>query len=186
MMREFNTFGPVNPQLHYHVNRMAVKAAMRAKIEKGRYFTLNAARQTGKTTLFREVSAELESEGNNLCLLIDFEALFQDDPQLIYEQISIRLREALELHLLTTSYPPELAQFVQETTVSHHHDLGHYLRTLGRLSSKSVIVIIDEFDSLPDQVMASILGVFRRLYLYRDTPQYYSPASMVLVGVHME
>ncbi|MBI4769868.1 MAG: hypothetical protein HY784_05490 [Chloroflexi bacterium] len=52
-MREFNTFGPVNPREHYHVNRVAVKAAMRQKIEKGRYLTLNAARQTGKTTLFR-------------------------------------------------------------------------------------------------------------------------------------
>lgn len=38
-MRKFNTLGPVNPRQHYHVNRVAVKAAMRAKIEKGRYFT---------------------------------------------------------------------------------------------------------------------------------------------------
>ena len=74
-MREFNTFGPVNPKYHYHVNRLAVKAAMRQKIEKGRYFTLNAARQTGKTTLFREVIAEMEAEGGYFGVLLDFGSL---------------------------------------------------------------------------------------------------------------
>lgn len=39
-MREFNTFGPVNPQRHYHVDQVAVKAALWVKIEKGRYLTL--------------------------------------------------------------------------------------------------------------------------------------------------
>ncbi len=75
VMREFNTFGPVNPKYHYHVNRLAVKAAMREKIDKGRYFTLNAARQTGKTTLFREVVAELEAAGGLLGVLVSFETL---------------------------------------------------------------------------------------------------------------
>ena len=75
MMREFNTFGPVNPTFHYHVNRLSVKAALREKIEKGRYFTLNAARQTGKTTLFREVMADLEAEGRYFGILASFETL---------------------------------------------------------------------------------------------------------------
>ena len=43
-MREFNIFGPVDPRIHYHVDRVAVKAALREKIDKGRYVTLNAAR----------------------------------------------------------------------------------------------------------------------------------------------
>jgi hypothetical protein len=48
-MREFNIFGPVYPNIHYHVDRVAVKAELRARVVKGRYLTLNAARQTGKT-----------------------------------------------------------------------------------------------------------------------------------------
>lgn len=75
MMREFNTFGPVNPQRHYHVDRVAVKAALRDKIERGRYMTLNASRQMGKTTLFREIIAELEAQGGYFGILINFEAL---------------------------------------------------------------------------------------------------------------
>jgi hypothetical protein len=38
-VREFNTFGPVNPAEHYHVNRVAVKTDLRARIDKGRYLS---------------------------------------------------------------------------------------------------------------------------------------------------
>jgi hypothetical protein len=34
-MREFNTLGPVYPEKHYHVDRVAVQDELRAKIEKG-------------------------------------------------------------------------------------------------------------------------------------------------------
>jgi predicted AAA+ superfamily ATPase len=74
-MREFNTFGPVDPTIHYHVNRVDIKADLRQRIEKGRYLTFSAARQTGKTTLFREVLAELEATGEYVGILLDFEGL---------------------------------------------------------------------------------------------------------------
>lgn len=61
--REFNIFGPVNPALHYHVDRTEVKAKLHEKVAKGRYLTLNASRQTGKTTLFNEIIVELEQSG---------------------------------------------------------------------------------------------------------------------------
>lgn len=86
-MREFNTFGPVNPQRHYHVNRVAVKAALREKIEKGRYLTLNAGRQTGKTTLFREIIAELEATGDYFGILPDFEQLANFGKEDFYERL---------------------------------------------------------------------------------------------------
>ncbi|KHD08586.1 hypothetical protein PN36_22590 [Candidatus Thiomargarita nelsonii] len=49
-MREFNTSGPCNPALHYTVMREALIAEGKEKVRKGRYFTLFAPRQTGKTT----------------------------------------------------------------------------------------------------------------------------------------
>lgn len=70
-MREFNTFGPVYPDRHYYVNRITIKANLRARIDKGRYLTLNAGRQTGKTTLFREVIAELEATGDYFGIIVE-------------------------------------------------------------------------------------------------------------------
>ena len=40
MQREFNIFGPVHPDYHYHVNRIAVKNELRKKINKRRYLSI--------------------------------------------------------------------------------------------------------------------------------------------------
>lgn len=90
-MREFNTFGPVNPQRHYHVDRRAVKAALRVKIEKGRYMTLNASRQTGKTTIFREIITELEAVGGYFGILLNFESLTDFTKERFYEELANKL-----------------------------------------------------------------------------------------------
>ena len=84
-MREFNIFGPVNPKQHYHVNRVAVKADLRERIERGRYLTLNASRQTGKTTIFREVIDELEATGDYFGILLDFEQVVDFEKERFYE-----------------------------------------------------------------------------------------------------
>jgi hypothetical protein len=178
-MREFNTYGPVNPKRHYHIDRVAVKAAMREKIEKGRYFTLNAGRQTGKTTLFREVIAELEADGRYLGVLLDCNGLSQDPPPLIYEQISTRLQDSLG----PRNWPGPLGELARGVVVAHHHDLARFLRELGRLSGRRILVIIDEFDALPEPVLTPLLGTFRYLYHHRDEPEIYAPHSLILVGV---
>lgn len=178
-MREFNTFGPVDPRLHHHVNRVAVKAALQEKIEKGRYFTLNAGRQSGKTTLFREVIAELEAGGAYLGVLLDCNGLSMDPPDLIYEQITLRLRDDLMARYSESA----IAQHIRTATIPHHHALGAYLREIGRLSSRRVVLIIDEFDGLPDSVLLPLLGSFRYLYHRRTEPSYYVPHSLLLVGV---
>ena len=51
--REFNTSGPCGPELHYTVPRTATVARGLKQIEKGRYFTIFAPRQAGKTTCFK-------------------------------------------------------------------------------------------------------------------------------------
>lgn len=179
-MREFNTFGPVDPRLHYHADRIAVKAAMRQKIEKGRYFTLNAARQAGKTTLFQEVVAELEQSGPYLGVLLECNGLSLDPPPLLYEQITTRLRKTLGAR----NFAGPLSDLVRTASIQHHHAFADYLGELARLSGQSVVLIIDEFDALPEPVLVPLLGVFRSLYHHRLEPAYHAPKSVILVGVH--
>lgn len=71
-MREFNTFGLVYPEMHYHLDHRDVKTEIYHKIEQGRYFTLNAARQMGKTTILKEIVGEIESGEDYFGLYIDF------------------------------------------------------------------------------------------------------------------
>ncbi|MCK5522347.1 MAG: hypothetical protein KAI83_04355 [Thiomargarita sp.] len=74
-MREFNTTGPCNPALHYTVMREALMATSLEQVKKGRYFTLFAPRQAGKTTFFKLLLNLIEKEGDLTTLWISFENL---------------------------------------------------------------------------------------------------------------
>jgi predicted AAA+ superfamily ATPase len=59
-MREFNVEGPCYPDLHYMVRREALIQRGIEKVKKGKYFTIFAPRQAGKTTYFLELLREIE------------------------------------------------------------------------------------------------------------------------------
>lgn len=174
MMREFNTFGPVNPQRHYHVDRVAVKAALRAKIERGRYLTLNASRQTGKTTLFREIIAELEAEGGYFGILLNFETLTGFAPDRFYERLGNILADWRRSYDIAAPEPRPMRD---------HGDFIDWLQATARQLNKQSVLIIDEFDSLPVDRAIPILSQFRAMYLKRDEPDAQIVHSILLVGV---
>ena len=60
-MRYFNTHGPVNTQEHYVVPRRALVEQLTDQIEQGKFFTIYAPRQMGKTTLLNQLEAELQA-----------------------------------------------------------------------------------------------------------------------------
>jgi hypothetical protein len=179
-MREFNTFGPVNPRDHYHVNRVAVKAALRAKIAKGRYFTLNAARQTGKTTLFREVVAELEAEETHFGLLVSFETLRGYNRSEFYHWLRQKLLDALRRHVGPQA---QILDWLAGVELTEHNGFGLALRGLCRKMGRRGVLIIDEFDAISAEYAEPMLAMFREMYLSRGEPGYDALASIILVGV---
>lgn len=173
-MREFNIFGPVNPQRHYHVDRVAVKAALREKIERGRYMTLNASRQTGKTTLFREIITELEGEGNYFGILLNFEELSHFAQEYFYEQLQ---KSLLEWRI---DYAPGVPE---PSPMRHQGDFVEWLEGTVRHLNRRGVLIIDEFDAIPVDLAIGILSQFRAMYLRRDKPNAQGIHSILLVGV---
>lgn len=179
-MREFNIFGPVDPRYHYHVNRVVVKAAIRQKVEKGRYFTLNAARQTGKTTLFREVMAELEASGDYFGILLSFETLRGYTRETFYYWLQQKLIETWE-----QAYPadPETLAWLKQLNLQEQNSFGQLLRQLSQRLNKVGLLIIDEFDAIGGELAEPMLAVFREMYLNRTYPTYQALQSIILVGV---
>ena len=172
-MREFNTFGPVNPQHHYHVNRVAVKAALREKVEKGRYMTLNAARQTGKTTLFRELIEELETTGNYFGILLDFEQLADFTKDDFYEQMANHLVRWQDRYCPDAPIPGMMR---------HQGDFIDWLRATVLALKRRGVLIIDEFDAISIDIVKALLAQFRAMYLERyNYPDVLH--SILLVGV---
>jgi hypothetical protein len=172
-MREFNTFGPINPEYHYHVNRVEVKAALREKVEKGRYMTLNAARQTGKTTLFRELIEELEATGDYFGILLDFEQLADFRGERFYERLGQAVSRWQQSERPTIPVPPPMRD---------QGDFVDWLRSVVLALGKRGILIIDEFDAISVELVKALLSQFRAMYLERYTyPDVIH--SMLLVGV---
>jgi ABC-type cobalamin/Fe3+-siderophores transport system ATPase subunit len=62
-MRYFNTSGPCFPGEHYTVLRKELIAEGMDRVHKGKFITIFAPRQAGKTTYFRLLIEELKKEG---------------------------------------------------------------------------------------------------------------------------
>ncbi|MCB0848118.1 MAG: ATP-binding protein, partial [Bacteroidetes bacterium] len=61
--RYFNTSGPNIPEEHYTLMRPDLIAKGKEMVEQKRYFTIWAPRQTGKSTYFRLLAADLTKLG---------------------------------------------------------------------------------------------------------------------------
>ena len=70
-MREFNVTGTCSPDRHYMVDIGDKLKKIKAMIDKGQYFTINRARQYGKTTTLHLLEKMLTPE--YLCIRISFE-----------------------------------------------------------------------------------------------------------------
>ena len=91
-MREFNTSGPNNPDIHFTVMREALLQKALEQIVRpadpkgGRYFTLYAPRQTGKTTFVEQLVKRLVRQ-QFFPVLISFEALTGLEEPIFYREL---------------------------------------------------------------------------------------------------
>ncbi len=166
-MREFNTSGPCDPALHYTVLRDALMQKGLEKVRKGRYFTIFAPRQTGKTTYFKLLLIELERSGF-LPLWVSLENLKTATKDQFYRQLGKRLSAAFGER-----------QVPCEASIANPFDLEDVLHDIRR-SSPPIVLVIDEFEGLPDSVLSEVMHTFR--YIYHQTVNR-AIHSLILVGV---
>ncbi len=74
-MRRFNTSGPCDPEHHYPLMREPLAAKGNELDEQGRYFTIFAPRQAGKTTSFQLLIEDMRTEKRFTPVWISFEHL---------------------------------------------------------------------------------------------------------------
>ena len=73
MMKIFNTNAICMPEIHYMVNISDKLAQIKSMVDAGQYFTINRARQYGKTTTLRQLREYLKEE--YLVISLDFQRL---------------------------------------------------------------------------------------------------------------
>ncbi|MEN8220485.1 MAG: AAA-like domain-containing protein [Pseudomonadota bacterium] len=164
-MREFNTSGPCNPALHYTVMREALIAEGKEKVRKGRYFTLFAPRQTGKTTYF-QLLLEAVKVDNFIPIWISFEDLKTVTKEVFYQDLNNQLHKGLAKHQIKSEY-----------TITNQVGLRKFFEDI---QQKSIVLVIDEFEGIPDAVLSEMMHAFRKMYHQKE---YHALHSLLLIGV---
>lgn len=166
-MREFNTSGPCDPDKHYTVMREALVDKGQTLVDRGRFFTIFAPRQSGKTTYFQLLFRQLRTQGY-LPLWISFEGLKTLERPDFYAALQHRLQHEFSRN-----------QIQANQTLKHQFDLELLLEQASN-QTQPLVLVIDEFEDVPTVVMSELLHVFRAMYQKRD---YHKLHALALVGV---
>ncbi|ETR66885.1 MAG: hypothetical protein OMM_12214 [Candidatus Magnetoglobus multicellularis str. Araruama] len=97
--RRFERSGFVNPKTAYYVPLENVTNTdnedMKTMVDNGRYFSIFAPRQSGKTTFFRTFAKELETNPEYIFILMSFEYCKKDDTSAFYSYIQEKIYNQL-------------------------------------------------------------------------------------------
>lgn len=187
-MRRFNTQGRVYPGKHYIVSRSQEIADFISRIKEGRYIVLFAPRQTGKTTFFRLALDTLTSESATYFpIQLNFEAYINLSASEFYETLCKRIVKETENVFVKREQMPShnLTRFLENAKITNHISMMEFFEQFSGivnndLGDQRVVVIIDEFDGIPQVVLGDFLHSLRNIYL---SDEMRCPHSVGIVGV---
>jgi hypothetical protein len=153
-MRKFSSYGTVDNDLHFYVPReVLIQKAYTHIVGKhpekgGHYITVWAPRQCGKTWAMNQVFYRLMKDERFRVLSLSVEYLkMQNDARYIVQSLAEKIIKDLKLKNISVRTPDEF------------HTLF-----LKEVLEKPLILIIDEFDSLPEDAISGMSGIFRNIY----------------------
>jgi hypothetical protein len=156
-MRRFNSYGPIDTDVHYYAPRKelidgALTQLMGENPQKGgHYITVWAPRQTGKTWVMQEILFQLKKDPRFHTLKINLEILKRKKN--VGDIIKIISRE------------------IGEGLGKTFNDIDDEDKFQGifknNVLDKPLILILDEFDALAEEGINTIVSVFRNIYIHR-------------------
>ena len=197
-MRRFGTQGPVNPQEHYVVSRNEEIADYIKRVEEGKYVVLFAPRQTGKTTFFQAAletltvgtvpntaatQAKSAPKFDYLPIQLNFDVYKNTSVADFYDNLYQDFCEEIEklFQRRGDTLPEALSQFLADTKLTNHHAMRRFFRHLERLlTPQQFVIIIDEFDGIPQAALSDFLHTLRHIYI-SGKPR--CPHSVGIIGV---
>lgn len=182
-MRYFNTLGPVNQEEHYVVPRGELITNLVTQIERGKYFTIFAPRQMGKTTLLRDLRDTFSTQVEYLPITLSFEDYEGLPAEEFLPLFAGEFAKAV-IQALPDSHPAlsEVRHHLANANPTSFPALRVFWEALHDLLPTSrLVLIIDEFDAIPQAAISPLLRVWRKIYLGSAPPRIL--ASVILVGI---
>ncbi len=187
VMKKFKTTGLCNPSKNYMVDITDRLNKVKVMIDNGDYFTINRARQFGKTTTLAALEKYLKDE--YVVLRLDFQAIgtadFADEESFVRTLSLLIIRKASKMTL-----PSEIIDTFNDfaNREANKARLGELFLLFSKwceISPGPIVFIIDEVDSASNnQVFLDFLAQLRLQYLEREDDED-NPAfqSVILAGV---
>ena len=185
--RTFVTGGPVVPEENYFVKRERELADFLGRIDQGKYIVIFSPRQTGKTTFFYDALKQLERNRSYLPIALDFQIYSETHPEVFYQDFMRRVRSVIKDRLETINTPQyaEILSWINQREVTDHLSFRDFFGELhAQLPKTDVVMIIDEFDGIPQAALRNFLYTLREIYNAKKKSAVYNYIHSVgIVGV---
>jgi hypothetical protein len=188
--RFFEKSGIVDPRSSYYVQLENVtnmdNQDLKTMVDRGRYFSIFAPRQSGKTTFLEGFCLEFEKDSTYVPIILSFQRYKSLDKQTFYQQIQKELYTQLTNRLTSVDCPSlEVAvSYLDSHQLTNHISLGELFEELNQLLElKKIVIFIDEFDGIPENELENFLATLRELYQKFKKRQDKALYSVGLVGI---
>lgn len=173
-MRHFSSYGPVDSRFHFAVERRDLVERSVAQLvgepgEGGHYFTIWAPRQAGKTWIMRRAVAEIRARHGDRFLV-----------GIMTLQSTLGEHDKDDVFLAVTPGLFGEAFAFEPPAPTDWEGWRRLFARQGGVFDKPVILLMDEVDSLPSEVIHRLVGTLRKIYLARDSHLLH---GLALVGV---
>jgi AAA-like domain len=166
-MRIFNTSGACVPEKHYTLLREDLVAQGEQLVAQGRFFTIFAPRQSGKTTYFQLLFRRLNQLGYTT-IRVSCQGMKTLSRRKFYKVFGQRLASSLIEQGIAAKF--QWADQIDFQT-SLENDLW---------SGRTLVLAIDEFEEISPAVLRELLPTLRDTYQFK---QHYALQALILVGV---
>ncbi len=188
--RYFEKSGVVDPKASYYVPLENVtnmdNQDIKTMVDLGRYFSIFAPRQSGKTTFFKEFCRRLEKDPTYVPILLSFQDYKSLPTQRFYNLIKKSLCRQLIGRLTLVECPRlnVIKSFIETCTISDHISFRELFEELNRIvEQKKIVIFIDEFDGIPRDDLENFLISLRELYQEYKGSEDKALYSVGLVGI---
>ncbi|MCD4777487.1 MAG: AAA-like domain-containing protein, partial [Desulfobacterales bacterium] len=188
--RIFEDSGTVDPEMSYHIELENVvntkNQDIKTMVDLGRYFSIFAPRQSGKTTFFEDFCHELEKDAAHVAILLSFQDYKNLNSQRFYQLIQKDLYRQLVSRLAHVDCPrlDAVRAYLDSHTISDHICFRELFEELNQMvKSKKIVIFIDELDGIPVCELENFLTTLRELYQRYKKQTDKALYSIGLVGI---
>jgi len=189
-IRIFEKSGSVNSKASYYVSLGNVvntdKQDIKTMIDRGRYFSMFAPRQSGKTTFLEEVCSQLHKSPTYVAVFLCFQDFKNLDKSEFYSSIERELYKQLLTRLkeIRCEKIETIDRFLKEHHLTNHISFKLLFEELNRfIESKKIVIFIDEFDGIPLSELENFLTTIRQLYIKYKKVEQKALYSIGLIGI---